>query len=259
VPGIEVIETPRYRIVLQPDFPFPGPNSVSWIRCQPHEADAVIDEVRAVVAARGLPLMWVLEPGTRPPDFPEFLAARGVQPDALAPESAVMVLPIDAPLNAPAVDGLELRDALADPDTFCKADQVNAEAFAGRVLGDEPALVAARERRRLNMLAAGNRHLFLASIDGEPAGSGGLTLFPPRGALLNGGAVRPKFRSRGLYRALVSARAQMARDAGAAGLIVWGGPLSAPILERLGFESVGWRKFYVDSSLPPRREGPNPD
>jgi len=40
----------------------------------------------------------------------------------------------------------------------------------------------------------------------------------------------------------------MAREAKVAGLVVWGGPMSAPILTRLGFQTVGWRRFYVDTS-----------
>jgi hypothetical protein len=47
---------------------------------------------------------------------------------------------------------------------------------------------------------------------------------------------------------MVAARLAMAREAGVEGLIVWGGHMSAPILERLGFETVGWRKFYLDTS-----------
>jgi len=40
----------------------------------------------------------------------------------------------------------------------------------------------------------------------------------------------------------------LAREANVAGLVVWGGPMSAPILTRLGFQTVGWRRFYVDTS-----------
>jgi GNAT superfamily N-acetyltransferase len=72
--------------------------------------------------------------------------------------------------------------------------------------------------------------------------------FAPGGAVINGGSVRPKFRGRGIYRALVAARLDIARQAGVAGLIVWGGDMSGPILAGLGFETVGWRRFYVDAT-----------
>src|SRR5207302_1168594 len=167
-PGIEVIETPRYRIVLQPDFPIPGPNSVAWVRCRPDEADALIDEVHAQVAPRHVPLMWTLDPETEPADFTDYLEARGIQPDPHGSTAAV---------------------------------------------------------------------------------SAGMTLFPPAGATINGGAVRAKFRGRGIYRAMVAARLEMAREAGVeGGLAVWGGAMSAPILTRLGFETVDERRFYLDPS-----------
>lgn len=241
-PGIEIVETPRYRLVIQPDFPIPGPNSASFIRCRPDEADEVIEAVRAVFRDRKLPLMFVLDPGTEPANFAEFLAAHGIHPDEHGPESAVMVLPIDAKITAPAVEGLELHDALADFESFRMGNNVNTEAFSGAVRQDDALL----ERRRLNSLALGSRHVILATIDGEPAGNASVTMFPPRGATLNGGGVRPKFRGRGVYRAMLAARLEMARAAGVAGVSVWGGAMSAPILERLGFETVGWRRFYRD-------------
>jgi GNAT superfamily N-acetyltransferase len=245
-PGIEVLVTPRYRITLQPDFPIPGPNSVSWIRCGPDEAGDVIDQARAVFAARRLPTMWILDPGTRPADFPSRLSARGIEPDPRSPSVDVMVLPAGAPLAAPAVPGLEIVDALRDLETFTLADAVNAEAFGSSPRAG-PQHLAALERRRLAQLAAGNRRVLLATVAGEPAGSAGLTLHPPGGAIINGGAVRPRFRGRGVYRALVAARARIAGQAGVEGLAVWGAPSSAPTLARLGFVTVGWRRFHVDT------------
>lgn len=243
-PGIEVVETPHYRLILQPDFPIPGPNNASWIRCGPDEADGVIDEVQAVFRERSLPLMFVLDPGTEPANFAEFLAAHGIHPDEGGPEVKVMVLPIDAQSTAPVVAGLELHDALAGFDIFRRANTVNMEAFTGVVPTDDAERDSMLERRRLQTVAQGNRRVILATVDGEPAGSAGLGLFPPHGAILNGGAVRPNFRGRGVYRAMLAARIEMARAAGCAGVSVWGGAMSAPILERLGFETVGWRRFY---------------
>jgi GNAT superfamily N-acetyltransferase len=247
-PGVERIDMSRYQITLQPDFPIPGPNNVSWIRCRSDEADEVIREARATIAPRQLPVMWTLDPETEPPDFADHLARHGVHPDPHGAEFAVMVLPIDAMVEGPPVAGLEIRDALADLATFRSAAAVAAEAFMDRSHGDDPELIAMEERRRLNFRAAGNRHLLLAVVDGEPAGSAGISLYPPAGAAITGGSVRPKFRGRGVYRALVAARLDIARRAGAAGLAVWGGDMSAPILAKLGFEKVGWRRFYLDTS-----------
>ena len=244
-PGTEIIETPRYRVTLVPDYPIPGPNSAAWIRCRPEETAEVIAEVQAIFRRRGLPCMWIIDPDTEPADFPERLAAYGIQPEPHSPEVAVMMLPADSHLEASLPDGVELHDALADSESFRKADAVNAQAFGSPVRGMTPEEVAALERRRQNQLAAGNRRMLLATVDGEPAGSAGVTLFPPDGAIINGGAVLERFRGRGVYRAMVVERLRMAREAGAAGLAVWGGPMSAPILERLGFETVGWRRFYL--------------
>lgn len=239
-PGIEVIDTPRYRITLQPDFPIPGPNSIAWIRCQAGEAEDVIREARAAVAARAhVPIYWILDPETQPPDFADYLVRHGVDFDS---EAAVMVLPIESTIDGPDVDGLQIQDVLADRDGFRSAGDVNSQAFGSQRLDDE-----VQERRRKNNLAAGNRRVLLATLDGEPAGAAGLTLWPPDGAILNGGAVLPKFRGRGVYRALVAARLAMAREAGVEGLAVWGGKMSAPILARFGFVTVGWRNFYLDN------------
>jgi GNAT superfamily N-acetyltransferase len=255
-PGIEIIVTPRYRASIQPDFPLPGPNSVSWIRCRADEADEVIREARAIFAPRRLPFMWTLDPGLEPPDFADRLMAHGAHPDPHGAEAQVMVLPVEATVEAPPIQGLEIRDALADPDSFRMADEAASEAFGEtpspatreRVEEEDLEHKAMLERRRQNFRAEGNRHWLLATVDGEPAGAAGIILYPPGGAVINGGSVRPKFRGRGIYRALVAARLDIARQAGVAGLIVWGGDMSGPILAGLGFETVGWRRFYVDAT-----------
>ena len=90
-PGIELVDTPRYRMSMQPDYPIPGPNSASWIRCRSADADEVIAQVRAAFALRRLPLLWILDPGTQPRDFADRLAAHGAVPEPHSPELAVMV------------------------------------------------------------------------------------------------------------------------------------------------------------------------
>jgi hypothetical protein len=41
---------------------------------------------------------------------------------------------------------------------------------------------------------------------------------------------------------------EIARNQGVDGLTVWGGHMSAPILAKLGFQTVSWRRFYGDAS-----------
>ena len=214
----------------------------------PHDADEVINEVHAVVSPHHLPVMWVIDPETTPANFADHLAAHEIFPEPGAPEVAVMVLPIDANIDPPSIDGLEMHDALATLEAFRSADLVNAAAFGDPQRGTTQEQMAAQERRRQHALAAGNRRVLLATVDGQPAASAGLTLYPPLGAFITGGAVMPQFRGRGIYRALLTARLEMAREAGVPGLGVWGGPMSAPILAKVGFEKVGWRRFYLDTT-----------
>ena len=75
-----------------------------------------------------------------------------------------------------------------------------------------------------------------------------MSLFPPAAAIMQGGAVRPKFRGRGVYRALVAARLEIARQAKVRRPRRVGRHMSGPILAGLGFETVGWRRFYLDNS-----------
>ena len=241
---MEIIDTPRYQLQLMPDFPIPGPNNVSWIRCMEAEVEDVIREARATAAARNLPLSFILDPDTRPADLGSRLLALGLTADDDGDKNAVMVLPATARLEATHVEGLVIQSGLADLESFTAAERVAGEAFEGVPFGEPMDIDAQRERRFANHLATAGRHIVLATVNGEPAGSGSMTVLAPDGATMNGGAVRPRFRGRGVYRAMVAARLQLARESGTAGLVVWGGHMSRPILARLGFEAVSWRQFY---------------
>ena len=246
-PGVEVIDTPRYQIQVIADFPIPGPNHVAWIRCAPDGVADLVHEVRQTFADRGLRFVWILDPDVEPPDLADRLREFGVRPDPHDEKASAMILAADAPLEEPMVRGLEIRDALESYESFQEAEWAADEAFAGAEFGSPSFLDEGRPRRFEHNRASPNKRVLLATVDGEPAGSASLTLFPPDGALMNGGAVRPQFRGRGVYRAMVAARMGMIREAGAAGAVVWGGAMSRPILETLGFQSVGWRRFLLDS------------
>ena len=64
-------------------------------------------------------------------------------------------------------------------------------------------------------------------------------------ATLWGGATRPRWRGRGIYRALVARRARFAVRTGARYLQVDASDDSAPILQRLGFVAVATTTPYL--------------
>jgi len=105
---------------------------------------------------------------------------------------------------------------------------------------DGPAFVDLHER------VFGSRHQLdptsvhvVAFVDGEPV-SGGRIDLAGTGVFagLFGGATVPEFRGRGLYRATVAKRAELARERGVPWLYVDALPTSRPILERLGFVAI---------------------
>lgn len=63
-----------------------------------------------------------------------------------------------------------------------------------------------------------------------------------------GGSTRPEYRGRGIYRALVARRAQLAVDRGYPILQVDASDDSRPILQRLGLRVIGGTTPYVVGS-----------
>jgi GNAT superfamily N-acetyltransferase len=102
-----------------------------------------------------------------------------------------------------------------------------------------PGEVAAfRERFTDEVEAAPERtRFYVAYVDGQPAAAAWAQASGPTTPFLGlwGGATVPAHRGRGLYRALVAARARDARAGGYRYATVDAGPMSEPILQRLGF------------------------
>ena len=86
---------------------------------------------------------------------------------------------------------------------------------------------------------------FVALLDGEIVGTG-TTMSGENAVFLSGGSTREDVRGRGVYRALVRARWDDAVARGTPALTVGAESMSRPILERPGFEHVGWADVLVD-------------
>jgi GNAT superfamily N-acetyltransferase len=142
------------------------------------------------------------------PELRERLLAAGLEPDE---EETVVVA--EAESIAPPPADVDLRD---DPEAFVE--------LAARVFG-----------RRHDLPKSSVA--VVAFVDGEPVSGGRVDLYEENTefAGLFGGVTLPEFRRRGLYRATVARRAELAREHGFRWLYVDALPTSRPILERLGF------------------------
>ena len=222
-------------VELHPAWPMPGPNGVRRLRCTPERLPAVVAEVRALARSHGVGLVWTLDEESIHLQ-PELLALNIV----LDTEVAVLLLEDD--VKAPTIAGLELLDGLASLDAYRVHHATVAAGFPARPdLALEGDIV---ERYRLAMSRHDSR-LVTARFNGEYAGGGSVRLLPD-GARLGGGSVKPEFRGRGIYRALVAARVRIARDAGLTAVATDARPTSKPILLQIGFRQVGRWWGYRD-------------
>ena len=85
-----------------------------------------------------------------------------------------------------------------------------------------------------------------SDADAGIANAAGYLIHAPNSpvALLCGGAVRKAARNQGLYKALLKARAEWAQSRGAKWLAIEASPMSAPIVQSLGFVPITSLVFY---------------
>jgi GNAT superfamily N-acetyltransferase len=146
------------------------------------------------------------------PELRERLIAAGLEPE----DEETLVVAEAASVPPPPAD-VELRPAT---DEFIEL----AERVFGRSHGSSLPDVSVA---------------VVAVVDGQPV-SGGRVDFEKgvEFAGLYGGITLPEFRGRGLYRATVAKRAELARERGYRWLYSDALPTSRPILERLGFVAI---------------------
>jgi GNAT superfamily N-acetyltransferase len=148
-------------------------------------------------------------------------------------------------------DGPELYERLLaaglepeDEETVVVAEAASIEPPAGdvelRLATDEFVELAERVFGRSHGSGLPERTLaVVAVVDGQPV-SGGRVDFEDdvEFAGLFGGVTLPEYRRRGLYRATVAKRAELARERGYRWLYSDALPTSRPILERVGFVPI---------------------
>ena len=198
---------------------------VERIRLREDELAAAIADVEAFMHESGneRASWWLTERST--PSEEAFLAA-GLHRQEADYLHAAMVLTVEPP----AVEDVEVR-RVETLEEFSESRRLALEAFANphqRNPSEEE--LAAEWEQQLNPV-------FAAWLDGRMA-SVGSAVYTRAGGYLMGGSTAAWARGRGAYRAVVRARWDEAVRRGTPALAVGAGPLSRPILERLGFEQV---------------------
>jgi hypothetical protein len=206
---------------------------VSSVRVEPHEVEALVEEVRARVPAEKQTTWW-LDPDARPSDLHERLLALGfAEPHDRG--AVLHALACVAPPPAGPAD-VEVR-RVETFDDHLAAVEVMWETFetpADRRDQQRPHLRTEFEAAR----AAGVPVTFLARLGGRPAGVG-RSVYSDRGVFLIAGGVLEWARGRGVYKALVRARWDDAAARGTPALVTEAiVDTSYPILTRVGFVDV---------------------
>jgi GNAT superfamily N-acetyltransferase len=224
---------------------FPGQTlgNVSVRMLDAAAVEQTVEEVRRLLAEDGKSRgAWMIAEAASPADLAERLQEFGMIPfegQPLEPRFAAMAI-----VAPPDGEGdVEARP----PRTF---EEFQASARVGfDVFGvpDQDRAAHEVEERRLWELQQQGIALrsFVALVDDEVVG-GAAVILGANAGFLAGGYTRSDMRGRGVYRALVRARWDAVVEAGIPALTVSAGRMSRPILERLGFQTVGWIDCLLD-------------
>ncbi len=229
-PSGEVVEVAEDLVIARS----PGA-CVLYSRLDPAAARRILDRELARAKRDRLEFEWKLYRHDPGPDLRPFLASAGMRP---APAETFVVLPLAPPPPPPEPPaGVEVR-RISTPAELEEGIRLSEAAFGP---GEGWSADGIRER-----LASEDLAIFVARTgDGRCVAAGRLEMPAGRSfASLWGGATDPAHRGRGIYRALVAARANLAQRRGFRYLTVDARETSRPILARLGFEPLtaieGW-------------------
>lgn len=204
----------------------------------------VVSAVREFLTAEGsAKAIWNVSEAAEPPGLSRRLVACGMRrcdEPGIEERHAQMVCLATPP---PAPSGVAAREAESF-DEFVAGFLISVDAFE---MTD--AVRTAIEERAEQLWTVRNEPgtsvLFVALEDDEIIAFAGAR-FGRATVYLSGGGTRPDRRGRGAYTALVRARWDAAVERGTPVLTVGAGTMSRPILERLGFSTVGWADSLID-------------
>ena len=205
-----------------------GNNCVLFSALDESSAAACVDRQVAYFRGLGRDFEWKLHEHDSPASLGSLLRERGFEAD---PGEVVMTWDLSRRLDASAPEGYEVRP-LRDEESLDAVTTVQNAVWSHEKL-DWLAESLARER------SAKPEAIRFHAVwkAGLPVCSGWTRLHGTFASLF-GGSTLKEHRGRGVYRALLASRLDEARRRGASFALVDAGPMSRPILARLGFEPL---------------------
>ncbi len=228
-PDSIVHDEPDLFQVITPSVKFAYANGVYRSIFSAQNAHERVAKVTTAFLSRGLPFRWILFPSSQPSNMRDILLEAGFKKghdaDGLFLETSTEELE-DIPKE---IVVKEMNAHMIDDYFLCMKE--------GWGVPDE----AAEEGKRATKLelAKGLPYIsYVAYYNNEPAGSGILRYVDGEGYLM-GGSVRPKFRSKGVYSAMIKHRVDVMLAQGARYALVQAiTTTSSPILQKLGFKKL---------------------
>jgi hypothetical protein len=221
-------------------LPHPWFGVVTRVRAADGDAaDALIDRSRVWFADRGRSASsWMVGPSATPDDLVERLVAAGA-----VEESTMTAMVLD---REPPPGAADVRIAVVETlDGYRRSMEIVSDAFGFDEETRAAFLADADGAWRFWQTEPGRLYL-LAAIDGTAVAEAGLAATIPGPLVLSGGATLAAARGRGAYRSLVRWRWDEAVRRGTPVLVVQASDDSRPILEWLGFRTVGPVRTFLD-------------
>ena len=227
--------------IVTPSSPGAWRNEIIHSDVAEADAEPVIDAMIATYHPMGKPVKWCVGPWTRPLDFGDRLARRGFVSWNVVGMGIGTAVKLAPPSAGVLVREVATREGIT---TYADCAQRAWESPIPDIEAEIDALAAAVAERTVR--------LFVVDVDGVSVGSAA-TVARGDYAYLLGAAVEQKGRGRGAYRALVAARLAALDGEGIAYAVTHAREqTSAPILERLGFETLFRSQCWMLDPPPPR-------
>ena len=209
-----------------------GEGSMIYSRLDESRVEAAIGEQVAYFEGIGQKFEWKVFDYDTPADLKERLAAHGFE---VEDPDAIMVLDLDEASETLFRPIAHTVRRIADPGRVTDVMAVEDAVWDGdySALGRSQAHTLAHHPHLLSV--------YVAYVDEVPA-SAGWIMFPEHSQFgcLWGGSTLSEYRGRGLYTALLGARAREARERQARYLTVDASPKSRPIVVTCGFEVIAF-------------------